>query len=1780
MNRGGALLDRGHRRSLPSSAILAGLMAFASLVLALPAQAQNPNQAQGFRAENTYQSDSIEHVNLFNGNLTLTIPIGQRYPLGPNLSYGLTLVYTGNVWYWEHECENQSDPNTCYYQSHPRTESGDSNAGLGWDLTLGKFQAKDDPANPSPEGLVYLGPDQAYHELDYGYLHPNGNLNANFHYSQDSTYLRYDDGTSRVELPDGTYQQFEILKKADGVTRYDDRSRLTEIGDPFGHTLTITYSNWDQTADHFLLWTLTDSYNRTHTITFTTQVGGTVAVLSNVTLDAFGSKTASYDFSYAQDYSLPRACNYPASCTTYHCNTANATVPLLTQISLPDGSSYSMPTSDYESDASATCDNSLANINGALKGMTLPTGGSFEWDWRIWKFPEESGNLGVLNSGAPGPPFNLAVGLAERRWMNSPNDVLGYWTYDPEISSDPNDADKKEEIVTVTNMPPGDSTKHYFSAYPGRSDGTSDPTGGWTKYEYGLPFTRLLSDNTSPGRYLSTEVYDKAGHLVRTTYVRYERDGDSKANPRLVSERTVYNDNGSRHADLDLSDFDGLGHYRTQVVSGTFGAGASSRTVYTDFNPNQSISTVPGTGEPWILGIWDMHQVTEGGQTVTEQADFDPDTGFLIRMRRWKDTSTAPSCGQEDVLIARQSSGGFVSQEDVYGGDGATLGCGALSEVTLPNHPQYQRRDTYSCGSLATDRWYTPSGSPLSFYSVDRQIDCSTGLTSTSEDTSGLATTYTYDKSGRLLTVAPPTGGATTSYTYSNKSGSLPARVTIQRKSDSTVLVDSQVRFDPFGRVAEERRTMPGDTTSVRTTAWNSRGWIDQRSEWYKDGTAAPQTLFRQYDPFGRPGSITLPDGQKITIDYSGVRSRSVTASVWAVDPVTLVPSLQDATTTEVYDLFGRLTRVTDANGTRTSYGYDAMDHLTSVDENDQGSPTQTRSFTYDGRGFLTSEDHPEIVGGVTYSGYDPLGNPGEVQRGGQDLSYSYDSAGRLTTITETGTTRVWKSWTYATDNSSGWSNGKLIEASRLNRVLYPGTASTIIEPTVTETYTYGGVGGRISEVLTRVENVGDPGTANTQPVFKYDLSYDALGEVTSRSYPECTYHYCVDTPGDHTVTQGFTDGLLTSVSQFATSITYHPDGLWATVVHSNDVTDHQDVDATGMPRPARLSTSGASENFDTGTYAYDGAGNIKAMGSFSYVYDLLSRVQDAQVEVPKPGCGEVNYVQNKKDTGDATYTSCGTVQAGPSYTVGATGDVTLQAGHAVVLADGFSVESGGRLTAGVDPNLDPAGLPTPAEQSYVYDAFGNLTSITTTFGGGSGQPSVMRTMPSDSGTNRLSGLTYDDSGNVTSWLTSAYAYDPFNMMTEADSTEGHFDFVYGPGDERLWVIDWTNGSSFSDWVETWTLRDINGSPLRQYRITGGNTEKLHWSADPEFPKDYAWRGGSLLGSVTAEGVVRHFHLDHLGSPRMVTDSSRHTLALHLYFPFGEEATDPSQDSLKLKFTGHERDDLRLGTTYDLDYMHARYYSPQIGRFFSFDQFGGNPAWPASWNRYAYALGGPLKFTDPRGKYPFEAVGQIGQDYLQCLLNGGCESIEVTADAPGYNPLTGVAGLQSLISGSSFLNGLDNLDIKRYPTPTIGPAPPEKPNAPARPDYVTFTLSGTLPPTPYTATIFGVTATLTLDKYGNLYFGIGGNAGKNLGVVGATLVAGGFNDSANFTEAQMRSFLSGITNNFTLGSGVAFGWSRPGLSGPKSAEFGLAFMPSTGVSTVYSWHLLNLGRQW
>ncbi|MCP3919915.1 MAG: hypothetical protein GY711_30665, partial [bacterium] len=79
----------------------------------------------------------------------------------------------------------------------------------------------------------------------------------------------------------------------------------------------------------------------------------------------------------------------------------------------------------------------------------------------------------------------------------------------------------------------------------------------------------------------------------------------------------------------------------------------------------------------------------------------------------------------------------------------------------------------------------------------------------------------------------------------------------------------------------------------------------------------------------------------------------------------------------------------------------------------------------------------------------------------------------------------------------------------------------------------------------------------------------------------------------------------------------------------------------------------------------------------------------------------------------------------------------------------------------------------------------------------------------------------------------------------------------------------------------------------------------------------YAYRGAALLADYSA-GDVRHYHLDHLGSVRQITNGERDVVASYDYLPYGEEAESRYNP---LQFTGHERDSHLAGGADDLDYM-------------------------------------------------------------------------------------------------------------------------------------------------------------------------------------------------------------------------------------------------------------------
>ena len=162
----------------------------------------------------------------------------------------------------------------------------------------------------------------------------------------------------------------------------------------------------------------------------------------------------------------------------------------------------------------------------------------------------------------------------------------------------------------------------------------------------------------------------------------------------------------------------------------------------------------------------------------------------------------------------------------------------------------------------------------------------------------------------------------------------------------------------------------------------------------------------------------------------------------------------------------------------------------------------------------------------------------------------------------------------------------------------------------VEDTYVYSGAEGRVFQKDTLMTFNGTPSEK-----FRQTYAWNLLGDLSSQTYPDCVSVCSPSSP--RTVTYGYTNGWLTSVPGFASSISYHQNGLYNQIAHTNGVTDTQSNDSFGMARPSGISAaSGQSTLWSTGTYTFDGTGNIKKIGTNSetYSYDSLSRLIDGHL--------------------------------------------------------------------------------------------------------------------------------------------------------------------------------------------------------------------------------------------------------------------------------------------------------------------------------------------------------------------------------------------------------------------------------------------------------------------------------------------------------------------------------------------------------------------------------------
>lgn len=296
--------------------------------------------------------------------------------------------------------------------------------------------------------------------------------------------------------------------------------------------------------------------------------------------------------------------------------------------------------------------------------------------------------------------------------------------------------------------------------------------------------------------------------------------------------------------------------------------------------------------------------------------------------------------------------------------------------------------------------------------------------------------------------------------------------------------------------------------------------------------------------------------------------------------------------------------------------------------------------------------------------------------------------------------------------------------------------------------------------------------------------------------------------------------------------------------------------------------------------------------------------------------------------------------------------------------------KSGNVVTAGSDKYAyDRLGRVTYADagqaknQKYTYDRYGNLLTIIE-----NGNTSATVDLRPDPATNRISGngnviAAYDTAGRMTSATGLIAKYDGEDTVVESTIQNGttvRRVHLYSAAGERVATL--TVNNSGHELSSAWTIRDPAGKVLRRLTRTNGLPGSWRWD------EDYIYRDGQMLAAeVDTPARTLHYHLDHLGTPRVITGNGGAVVGQHTYHAFGKEATDPVQEGEAQKFTGHERD------AEFLDYMHARYYNAYWGRFLSVDPGRFDPNKPQTWNRYIYANNNPLSNIDPDGREPNKA---------------------------------------------------------------------------------------------------------------------------------------------------------------------------------------------------------------
>jgi RHS repeat-associated protein len=782
------------------------------------------------------------------------------------------------------------------------------------------------------------------------------------------------------------------------------------------------------------------------------------------------------------------------------------------------------------------------------------------------------------------------------------------------------------------------------------------------------------------------------------------------------------------------------------------------------------------------------------------------------------------------------------------------------------------------------------------------------------------------------------------------------------------------------------------------------------RSGFTPDGVSISRAMTFSYDSFGR---VTAVDGARTDVNDVTTFSHFACTSGGACGRLQSVTNaLGHVTTFDTYDGAGRLLQSTAPNGLRTSYTYDGRGRVITVAQASTGASSRLTQYSYNAAGNITRVVFPDGITLIyTYDAAQKLRQVTDNQ--GNQIVYSYDLKGnRVQEVTYDPNNILVRQIDTAYDirnhvasiNAAGSLTqqiydavGNLVQQADPNQVAAGSDVATThdydaLNRLAQTVNNLGNITAYAYDKRDRVVQVIAPNDATTQ--YIYDDLGNRLQEI---SLDRGAINYTYDTAGNVTsVTdaRGVTANYIYDALNRVVNVTYPASPSENIAFAYDSASAGVGTCAFGIGRLCSVQDeSGITQ------YAYDAFGNLVQQVKTelginyltSYTYDAGNRVSSVRY----PDGRVVNYGRD----------SLGRIQA-IAATINGTNQIILSG--RTYRPDGLPLTqtygNGLSETRSYDlrGKLIDQFIGTADTRVYSYDANGNLTQKQTLPEGGNYVYDALDRLTDEATSdNNHNAFTYDQNGNRVSDLRAngttrpytytantnrlqtlgtqtitldangnttidrngnrLFSYNNANHLTQVTINgvlKGTYTYNYLNQRTRK-IRTTTNATTGVTTTTTFIYHyDINGNLIAETRPNG------------KLIRAYLYSDNEPIAQIQTKGTspeeLSYLHVDHLGTPRLATNSAQTVVWRFASEAFGtgKPDTDPDADGVNVQVR------LRMAGQYadgesGLYYNWNRYYDPRTGRYITSDPIGLD----GGLNTFTYVRNNPLRYTDPSGLF-------------------------------------------------------------------------------------------------------------------------------------------------------------------------------------------------------------------